>query len=582
MNDEKVIFIKGDISGIQEFIFNITSKGAAKSLKSRSFLIEAICKFAILKISSVFITTKVLYNGGGNFYLAIDKDWNEELFVRLKTDIYRALIEEQFSLSLVHLECNKIDFDSIYNENLEQINKLSGKEKLSLLKSLPTNDINTFFEPFDDIKKSDKKDAFSVYANLTSHITRNPTYNISQSEKFHKLTIADNKIYFLDLKMEFGNSYKESCRIDKHIPIWNDKLAKTYINDFDEVPTIGNIVEFESLSKFAKQRTGTDKLGVLKLDIDNLGLIFKNISQKEKNIYLSEQLTYFFDKVLNDLLGNHFNTEIRNTVNNKENKVTEYIDWENKKVKIESYKLKQLSSIFSENLYVVFSGGDDCFIIGAWDAIIEFSILLNSRFKKFQQEIKIQEKCSIPYPITLSASILIIDPHFPVVKFAELAEQLLHKAKNSPSNIVIGNNEISFPIKNKISFLGKIFSWEDFEEVVHVRLKMEMMIKKYGESRAFLQRIMDSFENNDTLYWKHFNKSFDPALLWRFIYHFRDIKNKEYFKCYYNEIFFASLINPNNDDLYKKYILNPFENSSEISNVFPVAARWTDFLTRKY
>lgn len=74
-------FLKCDISGIQSFIFNVPSNGAAKSLKSRSVYVQMIAEDCSKKLKDFFgkDNTKELYNGGGNFYLKIstDKSVNE-------------------------------------------------------------------------------------------------------------------------------------------------------------------------------------------------------------------------------------------------------------------------------------------------------------------------------------------------------------------------------------------------------------------------------------------------------------------------------------------------------------------------
>ena len=73
---ENKYLLKGDLSGIQDFIFNVSSKKAAKSLKSRSFYVQIVGDLALKFIESDItdlddFSCEVLYNGGGNFYLNI-------------------------------------------------------------------------------------------------------------------------------------------------------------------------------------------------------------------------------------------------------------------------------------------------------------------------------------------------------------------------------------------------------------------------------------------------------------------------------------------------------------------------------
>ncbi len=65
------ILIAADLSGIQDFIFNIPSKGAAKSLKGRSFfvqLLSEVCAQFLLDELGLK-PVNLLYNGGGNFFI---------------------------------------------------------------------------------------------------------------------------------------------------------------------------------------------------------------------------------------------------------------------------------------------------------------------------------------------------------------------------------------------------------------------------------------------------------------------------------------------------------------------------------
>lgn len=71
--DEHFMLIKGDVSGIQDFIFHIPSKGAAKSLKGHSVYIallsDVITRYMVREMG--LEDANILYNGGGNFYILV-------------------------------------------------------------------------------------------------------------------------------------------------------------------------------------------------------------------------------------------------------------------------------------------------------------------------------------------------------------------------------------------------------------------------------------------------------------------------------------------------------------------------------
>ena len=79
--DTAGILIGGEISGIQKFIYTITDKDAAKSLRGRSFFIQALTestlRYVLRELDIPY--TAVIYSGGGNFYLLAPRSAAEKL-----------------------------------------------------------------------------------------------------------------------------------------------------------------------------------------------------------------------------------------------------------------------------------------------------------------------------------------------------------------------------------------------------------------------------------------------------------------------------------------------------------------------
>lgn len=72
-NEEYFALLSADISGIQRFIYTISSKGALKSLKARSFYLEIMLEHIVDEILEEFNLSRfnLLYTGGGHFYIII-------------------------------------------------------------------------------------------------------------------------------------------------------------------------------------------------------------------------------------------------------------------------------------------------------------------------------------------------------------------------------------------------------------------------------------------------------------------------------------------------------------------------------
>lgn len=61
--------VAGDLSGIQDFIYTISSDGALKSLRARSFYLELVTEEVVQQLLEVLNLprTSIIYAGGGNF-----------------------------------------------------------------------------------------------------------------------------------------------------------------------------------------------------------------------------------------------------------------------------------------------------------------------------------------------------------------------------------------------------------------------------------------------------------------------------------------------------------------------------------
>lgn len=69
--ENEFLIIGADVSGIQSFIYNISSKGASKNLKGRSFYVQVLLQtIATILIKELKLRpANVIYNSGGGFFI---------------------------------------------------------------------------------------------------------------------------------------------------------------------------------------------------------------------------------------------------------------------------------------------------------------------------------------------------------------------------------------------------------------------------------------------------------------------------------------------------------------------------------
>jgi CRISPR-associated protein Csm1 len=562
--------VKTEINGIQEFIFNIKSKGAAKALKARSFFIDGISQLIAHSLAQTYNGCHVIFCGGGNVYAQIPATgWDDALWQQTCGAIKQQLLSHNLYCSFA-FHCWQ---EGSYAQALSKLN-----QALQLVKIDFGGATADFFGAFDA-----SVGELAPFVAFSSTYARNRAYQIYPADNERTKLLDGASIclngYSLKLQTNQGTSLIP-------MPVWTPPLVNQYKDDLPtepgkeaedaDSPTKDNIISFTWLAHFAKARTGTGKLAVLKFDVDNLGKIFQRLQTEEENQHLSAALSEFFGQGFAQLLAQHFEHVKRKQHNGQSDtkRVSVYLD--NKQYYIDQYTLEKEKHAFAHNIYTVYAGGDDGFVIGAWDAVVHFAMALQQKFHSFQAKLRREKSLPLPGDITLSAAILLIDPHFPVARFAELAEGALENAKWAKHN----KNRIDaagLPMKNCISFMGHVFAWEELAELASVKDTFSEMVLQWDAPRAFLQRIIHSFENTDNDYWHNCNppKPFHPALLWRFRYSFRDIRHATFFKARYLEKFFGA------EGYEQKYVWDKFESNKTLSQLLPIAARWTELLTKQ-
>lgn len=500
-------FIKGDVSGIQDFIFSVRSKGASKSLKSRSHFVGVLTDICVEMVEKQLGKNnfKLVYNGGGNFYGFL-KGYKEGWEKPLQKTIDTALACENIYVCLTSVARDTNDFGKVW-ANAEA---KSGKDKQNKLKTL---DFEQVFNPFG------KTPLFNSpkWSDFTQRLTHTNGYVIDAQKAIDSKTkIESDYFQIFQYQYRLENNKKFENKITNKLPVWEN-----------------DVKTFEELAAEAYSRTGSQKLAVLKMDVDNLGKVFQGITDVNRAKSISSCLSWFFNEYFYDMWSKN------------------------------SFDDGQMGKHrFNDNIYPVFAGGDDCFLIGAWDSVFEFSSFIHQKFKEFTNN-----------SITLSGALLVIDEHFPVIRFAEMAENALKEAK-SPQKDKDGNtlkDKDGYDIKDQISIFGEVLTWEELDRAKIIAWQLYALIKQKGESRSLLDRIKRSKIGFDKLQQQAVNQGIIRAKsVWRLKYYLRNVKktNKEAVDTLLNEYSYL---------LLHSYLTQKPTNP----NIFPVAARWAEFLTKK-
>ncbi len=516
---EKFLLVQGDFSGIQSFIFNVTKENAAKYLKGRSFylqvLSDVICKYLIdeLNLNQV----NVLYNGGGNFYI-ITSSTKEEKLKECQKHITQVLLNAHkgnLYISLGWIPVCLEDFRD-FGKKWRLVSSETAKRKARKFTEI---DFENVFEAREsDFERKVDNPFYQSFRKFSEKITKADYISFQNT--------TDKKIYDkYNSPFEVFSSFGYNIGFNKNYESENYRLNDTDFRDCDGFKLAVNKIETRDFTEISELAIGSPKLAVLKIDVDNLGLLFsRGLDPKERTISrvatLSRNLKTFFEGHINKIIDGE-----------------KYLDENGKRA-----------------IYVLYSGGDDTLLIGAYDKVVDLALEIREEFQSYVCRNQ---------DITLSASITIIDNKFPFLQAANISEEALDKAKHKDDK------------KNKISIFGEIFTWKEFYKIIQIKDILYDLIEnedeKKREPRSILQKIYKSAKGFKNLMEKSTAGFLHIEKIWRFRYYLRNMKDA-------NEDTKNKLVK-----IYEDILIKNIFDDEKIENIMilPVAARLTELLTKK-
>ena len=540
MDGDPFLLIGGDVSGIQKFIYNIISKGAAKNLKGRSFYLQLLVDTIVAHFvkETKLYAGNVVYASGGSFYiLAPNTKEVRDKADAIEIQIARALFKEHgLQLSLVtdtiafgerQIFAGKVTEDNIGSLWKGLVDKL-GKKKGAKLGPILLEKFDSLFEAervdskegrdaitMDELGTQRKKLDDGTMVNLSTYLQielgkclKSTKYQIISSEALTYFN-ADHSIqplglgiyhYFISDKelKEHENKLRNSADNVKVVYFNNEEFTKTRLargvnNSYGFVWYGGNdYPKNNGEPKSFNELCGDDdadggkpslvRLGILRMDVDNLGRIFKQGFHPEKRTFsrystLSRSLDFFFKGYLNKI-------------------------WSGKEA-------------FKNNTQIVYSGGDDLFIVGKWVDVIAFGAEIRTAFKRWT--------CDNP-ELTLSGGVAAVSAKFPLLKAAAFAEDFEKAAKAH----AYGKVE-----KNALAFLNMLqdagdevffaFNWDtEFPVVLELKNRIGKMIDDEELASGFTSDMLNLMAQADfriTGQRKYYPQNLD--VLWLIAYKFK-------------------------------------------------------------
>ena len=479
---KKYLLFCGDISGIQSFIYQISSKGAYKTLKGRSFFIQLLAEVLARRFIQKFGLTiaNILYASGGKFYLLLSRtkeaeqklsaladEINFELFKRFNGDLFIRTGYEPLSGN---------DLTGESGKNLSRIWDDLGRKLLfedrARYASLARRDYDAIFGvagnaeytscevchrtmlPHDkqcrcclemmEIGRRLGVSEFLVMAN-----------NKTAVDGRYDISIFDHYFWFIEAGRKFF--LHQDCLVwTLNNPDFIERAKDNSLSTVNAAPMIvGSTHRFDrEFEEIAEAANGVPRLGILRMDLDNLGRIFSHGLQDY--LYEGREKPGRFHSLgrittLSWQLSLFFGAMVPAIIRSRE-------EWKGR-------------------VTVVYSGGDDLFLLGAWDAMPKVALAIRRAFSRF---------CCQNPSWGLSGGIVMTGGKFPIYKSAEIAGEAEEKAKKFCTKLNDGEKRK----KNAFTFFDTGMGWEEFEEITRVREELYSHLEK-KENRPLLSRLRD-------------------------------------------------------------------------------------------
>lgn len=486
IEDNLALLVGGDISGVQDFIYTITARGATPTLRGRSFylqmLTDALARYFLRRLE--LPVTNLIYAGGGSFFL-LARSCDLERLPGIRRDISRIFLQQHrgdlyAAVASVPLE-GKAFFNSSMSRKWDDLHEALRQQKLRRFAELD-DELTALFEPaghggnedqlcqvcgqeHPGTKSEEESDAELVrkcpscpaFEKLGDDL-RNARYltleetDPTDSQPFDPERPAGTwreTLESLGMRIAiYEDAPEQSSDTRRRIFALDDKAAsgllplsrvvvgrRFLVNlvptltevdrselrgimtpaEWEELPPAGRVKSFSALENQSK---GIKRLGILRMDVDNLGQLFQSGFGQRATLSRIAALSFA---------------------------VSLYFDgWVSQVVK----EVNRTDEQGRDRIYTIYSGGDDLFFVGSWDAMLELAVRIRADLTAY----------AAGHPgIHASAGVALVGGKYPLSQAAQDAAG----AEEAAKNLVWWDGEVKKQ-KDAISFLGAPLPWRTF------------------------------------------------------------------------------------------------------------------------
>lgn len=469
------LLYSADISGIQKFLYTVASDKALRSLRSRSFFLELLMEHYAdeLLLACGVSRTNLLYSGGGHCYILLPNTESVKAALSAWNQRFNAWLSGEFgvSLFLAHgwTECSGNDLtntpaeDAPYKAMFRRVSAAVSRHKMHRYSA---GDLRRLNRPTPasgrECKVCGRTDDLidgrcpwcRLFAALSEKIQTKDVYFVGTGEDAEHdfaLPTPDGYAYILltdektaRLRLDSGAAVRR---------IYSKNRAFTGLR-YSTRLYVGDYAFSNRMDELAQNASGVRRLGVCRMDVDDLGRSFVSGYERpgrataaetqhyvtiSRTAAFSRQMSLFFKCYINDVLSGKHGGKRPLAVT------------------------------------IVYSGGDDVFLVGAWNDTLEACLRIRAALRQFS--------CG---SLTISGGLCVTDDSYPIRLAAKRAGELEDRAKGEPGKDAIALFD---------PFLEHTYHWEEFSENV-LGTKCALLTRFFcsddaARGNSFLYRIVD-------------------------------------------------------------------------------------------
>lgn len=475
------LLVSCDMSGIQNFIYDISGSKALKQLRARSLYLELMMEHIVDELLDRLSLnrTNVMYTGGGHAYLLLPNTLNaKNVLMQFKNELKEWFVHEHGTnlfMAFASIECSADDLSNTGEDKQRFPNlfrKLSAKLSNAKAMRYSAADIKAMnfaaqshFDDGRECRECHRSTALASNDDIckTCESLQDISADLVSKSVFAIVDDSCENPRHRRLSLPFGANlvlYERNCYLRE-----KPEVRRVYTKDWDAGTNLATHIwmgdytadtDGEGISSYVESAItldggkGIKRLGVLRADVDNLGAAFAggipaNKASISRTATLSRSLSLFFKSQVNEIL------------------------------KSGQYRLQ-----------VIYSGGDDLFIVGNWSDVLYAALDLRKSFKEFTGN----------GVLTISAGIGMFDEKYPIARMATETGELEDVAKLYVENCPDGG----IRTKNAVALwnLDSVFSWDDLADIVEPRVReVANIFKENDKGKAFIYKMVSLLRNYD-------------------------------------------------------------------------------------